>query len=110
MAKVRARLLSKLCDKTDLALCDRDELRLSTLAKETGIANVFSDLEILLTQFKPDIVHVLTPPLTHKAVALQCLAKGAHVLVEKPLCVSSQEAQEIQNFADSQGRKVCVSH
>jgi predicted dehydrogenase len=48
-----------------------------------------------------DAVVVATPPATHHAVAKGCLEHGLHVLVEKPLTLNSQHAQDLINLATS---------
>jgi len=57
-----------------------------------------------------DVIHVLTPPHTHAAVALQAIAAGCHVLIEKPLATDVADCESIRAAADAAGRKVCVNH
>ena len=54
----------------------------------------------LLTELKPDVVHVLTPPQTHAAVALEAIAAGCHVLIEKPMATSLEDADAMIAAAD----------
>jgi len=55
-------------------------------------------------------IHVLTPPHTHADVALEALALGCHVLVEKPLAVDVADCDRIQALAEEKGLQVCVNH
>lgn len=92
------------------AVCDRDLDR----AKEAGAlapsARVYVDFETLLKQERPDAVHVLTPPATHAVLAIQAMQAGCHVLVEKPMALSVQEA-ELMIAAGRENRvKLCVNH
>jgi predicted dehydrogenase len=57
-----------------------------------------------------DAVCITTPVRTHHKLALQALRAGKHVLVEKPLAMSSQEAEEIIAVAEEQQRVVMVGH
>lgn len=70
----------------------------------------FRDPIELLTQVKPDIVHIVTPPHTHFQLARDCLLNGANVYVEKPFALNSAEAQEILDLAESKGLRACAAH
>ncbi|VAX34864.1 hypothetical protein MNBD_UNCLBAC01-1106, partial [hydrothermal vent metagenome] len=110
MAKIHARLLKKYANTENLAVCDKDDLRLEDFAFSTGITHTYNDLGAMLEKFQPDIVHIVTPPATHKAIALQCLENNSHILIEKPMCVSLKEAKEIAEAAKRKKRLVCVDH
>ncbi|HVU13044.1 MAG TPA: Gfo/Idh/MocA family oxidoreductase [Phototrophicaceae bacterium] len=57
-----------------------------------------------------DGVIVATPPPTHFAIASECLEHDLHVLVEKPLALSSAEAQTLVQLARSHQRTLMVGH
>ena len=61
----------------------------------------FSSLEELGTAC--DAVSVVSPTDRHAEVAIPLIHAGCHLLVEKPLCVSSEEAELILNEAQSSG-------
>ncbi|MDB5681534.1 MAG: hypothetical protein JWO16_1339, partial [Sphingomonas bacterium] len=69
----------------------------------------YTDVAVLLAEVKPDIVHVLTPPHTHDAIVRQALAAGAHVICEKPMTGTEQEAAGLLAAADQAGRKLVES-
>jgi len=110
MARVHLRLLTKSMDKQNIAVCDKDQLRLMDFAKSTGIKQTFTDLEKMIRDFYPEIVHIVTPPHSHKNLAVYCLENGCHVLIEKPMCLSTEEADEIIAAAAKHQRLVCVDH
>lgn len=110
MARNHVRLLSGLVPSQELALCDRDPVRLSDAAAAWGIDRTYSDLASMLEEFRPEIVHIVTPPATHRDLAVQCMAAGAHVLIEKPMCLSSVEADEIIAASQRFDRLVAVDH
>lgn len=70
----------------------------------------FRDVTALLTTARPDIVHIVTPPHTHFDLARTCLSNGASVYVEKPFALSSREATEILDLAQSKGLRACAAH
>jgi len=57
-----------------------------------------------------DAVHVLTPPATHAALAIEALEAGLHVLVEKPMAVTMEEVRALQDAAARAGRQLAVGH
>lgn len=57
-----------------------------------------------------DAVSVVVPTNHHAAVALPLLAKGVHLLIEKPLCVTMEEAARILEAAAKADRIVQVGH
>lgn len=65
--------------------------------------------EMLETE-RPDVVHIVTPPATHAALAKQCIAGGSHVYVEKPFTVTDAEARDVLETARAAGRLVCPGH
>lgn len=99
--------------KTDniqlVGLYDQNELRTCDLANQHNIP-YYTNLTKMLVETRPDALHVLTPPQTHAALAIQGLEAGCHVLVEKPLCLTLKEADAIYATAQSAGRLVSVDH
>ena len=65
--------------------CQRNAAQAKAVADKYGVPRVFERWEEMLEQVRPEIVVVATPPHLHQAIALQALARGAHVLCEKPL-------------------------
>src|SRR5688500_15945291 len=57
-----------------------------------------------------DVVHVLTPPSSHTAVALEALELGAPVLVEKPLATNVGEGERMAVTCEEGCRRVIVIH
>ncbi len=57
-----------------------------------------------------DLVVVATPTVTHREIAGRLLEAGCHVLVEKPIAASVQEAEELVTLASEAGRVLAVGH
>lgn len=51
----------------------------------------FDEADSMLTAGRPDIVHIVTPPSSHYALALRSVERGAHVFVEKPVVPTARE-------------------
>lgn len=70
----------------------------------------YSDPAVMLAAIKPDVVHIVTPPDSHVAMAMLALEYGAHIYVEKPFAPTSGDAQRVIDFAEERDRKVCAGH
>src|SRR5450631_2236051 len=92
-----------------IGLVDRDLVRARAQAERFSVKNVFDDLAGLLA-LKPDVVHVLTPPASHRAVVLEALAGGANVYVEKPMALSVADCEAMTRAAVAADRQLCVGH
>ncbi len=79
-------------------------------AQEYGLegALIGDDLEAVLDQTRPDVVFNCTIPEAHTAVTLTALARGCHVLTEKPLADTLDNARRLVAAAQSAGRILAV--
>ena len=80
-----------------------------TIADERGVP-FFASTEALLTDTKPDGVVVCTPTEHHLTPCLQSLEAGAHVFVEKPICATVAEAEQIVEKSKAVQRHALVGH
>jgi len=110
IADAHAEQIRYVPDATLVAVCDREELMGRQLAERFGIARCFTDLDELLSQVRPDVVHVTTPPQSHHAIARRCLEQGSHVYVEKPFTADAREAEDLIALAEATGLRVTVGH
>jgi len=110
IANIQLKYITKYIRKENIALCDKNQTRMGYLSEKFGILNNFEDINLLLTKFKPQIIHILTPPYTHKDIAILCLKSGCHVFIEKPVCLSGEESEEIIQVSDHHNCFVCVDH
>jgi len=93
-----------------VAVCDVDVERGRRFAQQFNIPSVYADVQEMMNSERPDLVDVCTPPLTHKPVVINALSGGAHVLLEKPMAVNTEECTAIIEAASAAGRKVCLVH
>ena len=73
-------------------------------------ARLVPDVATLLSETRPDVVHIVTPPHTHCAIARTLIEAGVHVYVEKPFAMSKAEAEEILALAARHGVQVVSGH
>jgi 2-alkyl-3-oxoalkanoate reductase len=109
IARVHANTLESVPGVELVGVSDIELARARQLAEPYGAAQ-FNSLEEMLEKAHPDVVHILLPPELHARFALQCLAAGKHVLVEKPLCISAAECRELETAAVRSGCIVGVNH
>jgi predicted dehydrogenase len=93
-----------------VAVCDRVADLARQASARFGVPGVYSDLGRMLDEARPDVLHITTPPQTHRPIALQALTSGAHLYVEKPFTLDVAEADEVLDAARAAGRLVCVGH
>lgn len=94
-------------DRLDLVgIMDIDAARLQDVCQEHNIPNGYGDVDELLSAAEPDLVHIITPPATHKDLTIACLEAGAWVYCEKPLCGSLAQFDAISAAEARTGRYV----
>src|SRR5215469_11395390 len=77
------------------ALCDVSPFVLETLGSLWNIDTLTTDHRELVARSDVDAVLVSNPNAFHSEVTLAALAAGKHVLVEKPMCITRREVDEI---------------
>jgi predicted dehydrogenase len=85
------------------ALCDTNETRLEALKSELGEVALYSNYEELLNNEEIELVYIAVPPKFHHQIALDAIKKGKHILCEKPLANSLDEAREMAEAAEAAG-------
>jgi predicted dehydrogenase/nucleoside-diphosphate-sugar epimerase len=92
-----------------VAICDPALSAATALARAHG-ANAFASLSEMLAESGCDAVHILTPPHLHKDLAVESLAAGAHVFVEKPFALTRADCLEMVAAAAAAERVIGVNH
>ncbi|HET6777680.1 MAG TPA: Gfo/Idh/MocA family oxidoreductase, partial [Gemmatimonadales bacterium] len=103
-------VLKTLPSVTIVAVCDVDERRARQTATRHAIPRCYSDVDAMLRETKADVVHLLTPPASHLALARTAFRYRAHVYVEKPFAASESDARAICDLAREAGVQVCPGH
>jgi len=92
-----------------VGIADPDEDRAGALAEQFKIPNVYPSLQAM-AEAEPKVIHVLTPPGSHAALALQALDMGCHVFVEKPMAESAADCDRMIESARQKGLVLSVNH
>ncbi len=91
-----------------IAVCDLNEARARAIADRYGLPHVYTDYRDLLA--RPDIaaVSIATPDFAHREIAVAAAKAGKHILVEKPLATTVEDAEAILRAVDEAGVKLMV--
>jgi predicted dehydrogenase len=93
-----------------VALCRRDEAQLRRVADHFGVRRTFTDYRRMLDEVEIDALLVATPHALHHAHARAALERGLHVLLEKPMTVSSADARDLVALSQERRRVLVVAH
>jgi len=93
-----------------VGVCDANLKSAKTFAATWGVSTVFSALEAMLNSLQLNSLHILVPPDRHHSLTKLALESGVHVLVEKPLCISAEEADELLALANHKKLRLGVNH
>jgi len=86
--------LAGMGDAELVAVCDTDPGRRAAAQEANGVPG-FEDYRDMLKAVAPDVVHVTTPHHEHAAIAIECLRRGVHVVLEKPLAHTLAEGERL---------------
>ena len=89
---------------------DRDPVRLDAIRSEFPAVRIEEDSRYVLENESIDAVVIATPTATHFELCRTAIQAGKHVLCEKPLCTTSQEAHALVELAKSSRRTLMTGH
>jgi predicted dehydrogenase len=109
IAETHAEVLAGIPGIERAAICDMQFSKAEAFRDKMGLPAAYSSLETMLAEVQPQVMHLAVSPRAHAATALTCLEAGAHVFVEKPFCLSSEECHRVAAAAGLKA-KVGVNH
>lgn len=90
--------------------CDRRGDRLAAITRRYPTVRATTDASDLLSDSNVDAIAIATPVSMHFEIAMAALKAGKHVLVEKPLAASSEQAKRLAEEADRRRLTLMVDH
>ena len=94
----------KAWDKTEcIAVCRRDEKKLNEFADQFDIPKRYTDYMEMLKDPEIDAVYIASPVGLHARQAKLAADNGKHILLEKPLAMTADEAQEVVDYCKDKG-------
>lgn len=97
------------------AVCDSKPEAMETLLAKHGLEgdpsiHRYTDYRQLLTAEKPTLISIATESGLHAQIALDCIDAGINVIIEKPMAMSMDDAEEIIRRSQAKGVKVSACH
>ncbi len=104
--------LAKVKQVQMVAFCDVIVEKAEEAAKKYGTENakVYKDYKELLKDESIDVVHVCTPNRSHSIITVDALEAGKHVMCEKPMAKTSEEARKMVEAAKKTGKKLTIGY
>ena len=96
--------LKKIEDLELVALCDRDPEKVARVAQKFQIPRSYTRFEELLSDEEVQAIDICTPNFLHAPMAMSALEAGKHVLCERPLARSGEEAAAMVKAAKKNDR------
>ncbi len=93
-----------------VAVCDKNDELAGHVAKRFKIDNHYSDFGEMLDKERLDIVDICTSINTHAPLSIQAMEAGCNVLVEKPIALTTNEADEMKGASTKNRVKLGVVH
>lgn len=103
-----------------VAVCDVDEAKLQGGGTQLNIGGgskmdlngikTYGDAAELIADTDVDLVDICLPTSLHASHAIQALQDGKHVLCEKPIALTSEEAAQMQEAQNASDRQLMIGH
>ena len=106
IARTHGSSLMRIPSANIVGVVDPNKERAETLASTVG-APVCESLEDCVD--RADVVYILTPPSTHRELALKAIQAGKHVVCEKPISISVDDAETMVQAAKQADVKLMVA-
>lgn len=98
-------------DEVELvSLSDINDERLNQVADEYGVPKRYVSYQEMLEKENLDAVSVCTPNALHSEMSIACMEAGAHVLCEKPMAATVNQARAIVESRDKTGRTFMMGY
>lgn len=91
-------------------IADIDERMVKKRAAELHVKRVYRCAEEMIKDPEVSVIHICAPNYLHYSLAKAALEAGKHVVCEKPLACSLEEASELVDLAEKMGRIAAVSY
>jgi predicted dehydrogenase len=92
------------------AVVEKFPEKAAALARKFGITNQFETVGQMLRDGKVDALVIGTPNFLHAPQAIAALEAGVHVMVEKPMAMSTREAEKMVAAGEKSGARLMVAH
>jgi predicted dehydrogenase len=108
--KLHLNAYKQIPDVEVIALCDPDLDKARDIAERKGISYCYSSLDDALNTQPADIVSICSPPSSHYKLCKSAINYGCHILIEKPIFQTMEEAREIKQIISRTDCKISAVH
>jgi D-apiose dehydrogenase len=91
-----------------VAFSNRDPVKAAVITETFGLARCYPDYRDMLDTERPDFVDIITPPPSHRELCAEAARRGVHIICQKPLAPSFDEARGIVDNATRAGVRFMV--
>lgn len=110
MGKAHAQWINDTGRMVTVAACDVDAARMEEAKKDFPGIQTCTSIDDLLAKSNAELVVIVTPHSTHAPLALKALNAGRHVVLEKPMCITVDEATAMIRAAKKSGVTLTTFH
>lgn len=93
-----------------VAVMRRDAAKAADYAARHNVPKWYNNAAALIADPEVNAIYIATPPASHEMYALQAIAAGKPVYVEKPMAVHATAAKNMAATAAASNVKLCVAH
>lgn len=98
-----------------IAVCDVKPEHMENLLKKQGFERAdgikrYTDYKQMIAENEIELISIATESGLHAEIALYCIEKGIHVIIEKPIAMSLEDADQIIALSNEKGVKVAACH
>jgi predicted dehydrogenase len=104
------RVLEELPETKLMGIADKVPANLEAISRKFPFVNVHPDHTALINNPEVDACIIATTASTHFEIAKDAIARGKHLLIEKPLALETDECEELTRLAEAAGTILIVGH
>ncbi|VAW10331.1 Oxidoreductase, N-terminal [hydrothermal vent metagenome] len=91
-----------------VAICNRHVERARPIADTYGIAKIYTDIDEMLDTEKPDLIDIITPPVTHAPYCKAAIARAIPAICQKPFTSSLAEAEDLVAHMEAKSGTIII--
>ena len=91
-----------------VGLCDQDPDRAKELAARYDVGAVFTDVAAMLDSLQPDLLDIITPPVTHRSCVTAAVDRGILAICQKPFTPDLATAEALVDDIKRQASRVVI--
>lgn len=110
IAETHLKTVKKIDGLKIVAVCDKDEKKAISASTRMKINHHYTDFSKMLDNEDVSLVSILTPPASHVFLSVEAIKRGINVLVEKPLTMTTREADLIMSALKHSNAKLTVDY